>query len=131
MEKYVAVRLRSQHHGQIGFSLQNANVINYALEKRDPALKNLAEALYEKGLEYSINGCNLYWFHIDDTREPSYYLNLREVEFAFTRKWFELEKARIRGYSGLQYIDACADIANNLTVKDQTRDISYELPSVA
>lgn len=131
MQKYIAVRLRSEHHGQIGFSLQNASVVNYALEKRDPALKNITEALYEQGLEYKVGDCRLYWFHIDDEREPDYYLNLREVELAFSREWFEAEKARIRGFSGLEYIDACTAIARSFQIKDQTRDVTYQLPSAA
>lgn len=131
MQKYVAVRLRSAQHGNVGFSLQKATVINYSLEKRDPALRNLTEALYTLGLEYKLGGCALHWFHIDDKREPEYYLNLREVEFAFTTEWFDGEKARIRGLAGFEYIDACADIAKSLTIKDQQRDVAYKLPSVA
>lgn len=131
MQKYVAVRLRSAQHGNIGFSLQKATVINYLLEKRDPALRNMTEALYARGLEYKVGGCSLYWFHIDDERDPASYLNLREVEFAFTIEWFEEEKSRIRGLSGFEYIDACAEIASRITIKDQQRDVSYSLPSAA
>lgn len=130
MQKYVAVRLRSAQHGNVGFSLQNANVINYLLEKRDPALRNVTEAMYSLGLEYKVGGCAMFWFHIEDHREPDYYLNLREVEFAFSAEWFDGEKTRIRGLSGFEYIDACEEIAKTLTIKDQARDVNYTLPSV-
>ncbi len=131
MQKYVAVRLKSVHHGLTGFSIQDAKVINYSLEKRDPALKNIMESLLEIGLEFTIDGCAIYWFHIDDDRDLEFYRSLREVEFDFSTQWFEGKKAGIRGYSGMAYVDACAAIAKELVIKDQRRDIAYAIPSVA
>ncbi|BFM16859.1 hypothetical protein R50073_30420 [Maricurvus nonylphenolicus] len=131
MQKYVAVRLKSVHHGLTGFAIQEAKVINYNLEKRDPALKNIIDALLEQGLEYTVNGCGIFWFHIDDERDLAFYESLREVEFAFSTEWLDSKKASIRGYTGMEYVDACAAIAKELTIKDQSRDINYEVPSVA
>jgi hypothetical protein len=131
MQKYIAVRLKSVHHGLTGFSIQEAKVINYSLEKRDPALKNIMESLLELGLEFNIDGCGIYWFHIDDDRDLEFYRSLREVEFVFSTEWLDGKKAGIRGYSGMAYVDACTAIAKELSIKDQSRDIAYAIPSVA
>lgn len=127
-EKIVAIRLKSIYHGKAGFGQQGAEVINAGLEKRDPALRNINEALLDHGLVYDIGGCGLYWFLIDDRRAVDYYHGLNEVEIAFDVDWFEAQKARIRGYSGVRYYDACAAIARAFSLKDQQRSISYTLP---
>jgi len=44
-EKIIAIRLKSIYHGKAG------------LEKRDPALRNINEALLDNGLAYDIDGC--------------------------------------------------------------------------
>lgn len=128
-EKIIAVRLKSIYHGKAGFDLQGAEVLNAGLEKRDPALRNINEALLDNGLAYDIDGCGLHWFLIEDNRDVNYYLGLNEVEIAFETDWFEAQKARIRGYSGVRYYDACADIARTFSLKDQQRPIDYTLPA--
>jgi hypothetical protein len=126
--KVIAVRLKSIYHGNPGFEYQGAKVLNSGLEKRDPALRNITEALYERGVEYSIDDCSLYWFLIEDDNDCQFYLGLNEVELAFEAEWFESEKARIRGFAGQRYYSACEDIAQGWLIKDQTRPISYTLP---
>ena len=123
--------MKSAYHGSTGFALQGATVINSELEKRDPALKNITEALHAKGLEYTVDGCALYWFQIEDPKGLEYYLTLNEVEVGFYSDWFEKEKSRIRGHAGNRYYDACEAIASSLTFRNQSRDIRYTLPQRA
>lgn len=129
IEKYIAVRLKSVYHGKAGFTQQGAVVLNSGLEKRDPALHNITEVLCDNGLAYKIDGCALHWFLIEDKQDVDYYLGLNEIEVAFERSWFETQKARIRGYSGMRYYDACAEIAKAWSLKDQQRSIGYSLPN--
>ena len=106
-------------------------MVNYHLEKRDPALRNFTDACLDLGLEYQIDGCNFYWFQIDDEHPVGFYQRFREIELVFTAQWFEEQKTRIRGLAGAEYIDACRELAAAMPLKDQTRDISYRLPSMA
>ena len=131
MLKHIAVRLQKAHHGEIGFSLKNATIVNASLEKRDPALKNLVEGLNRKGLQYTVDGCDLYWFQIDDQRPLSFYAALNEVECVFESDWFEAEKEKIRHMSGIRYFDASAGLADHFVIKDQQRAIDYDVSSVA
>lgn len=131
MIKHIAVRLKSPHHGHTGFSVQKSTVLNSGLDKRDPALRNLTEALYARGLAYAVDGCSLYWFQVEDNRSLEHYRHLNEVEVAFESAWFDAHKARIRGFSGNRYYDACADLAKDMNFRDQQRLINYTLPSKA
>ena len=36
------------------------------------------------GLEYQIDGCNLYWFQIDDEHSVDFYQRFREIELVFS-----------------------------------------------
>ncbi|GAB2190738.1 hypothetical protein [Sessilibacter sp. MAH2] len=131
MLKHIAVRLRKFHHGQLAFDLNNSTVINAAIEKRDPALKNLVEGLINRGLEYTVDGCDLYWFQIDDDHPISHYAPLNEVEVVFESDWFEQKKESFRHMSGLRYFDASAGLAEEFKIKDQSRKIGYQLDSAA
>ena len=131
MLKHIAVRLQKVHHAEIGFSLKQAKLVNAALEKRDPALKNLLEGLHRRGLEYTVDGCDLYWFQIDDERPLSFYAALNEVECVFDSDWFEAEKEKIRHMSGIRYFDASAGLADGFEIKDQKRAIDYDVSLVA
>ncbi|TQV84018.1 hypothetical protein FKG94_04955 [Exilibacterium tricleocarpae] len=131
MLKHIAVRLQKVHHAEIGFSLKNAKLVNAALEKRDPALKNLLEGLNRNGLEYVVDGCDLYWFQIEDERPLSFYASLNEVECVFDSSWFETEKEKIRHLSGVRYFDASAGLADQFVIKDQQRAIDYDISLVA
>ena len=131
MLKHIAIRLKKAHHAGIAFSIKKASVINSALEKRDPALKNLTEALHSKGMEFTVDGCMLYWYQIEDSRPLSFYAALNEVECVFDSAWFESEKEKIRHLSGVRYYDASAGLAEGFDIKDQNRQIDYDLSSVA
>ena len=130
MLKHIAVRLQKLHHAEIGFSAKQAKIINASLEKRDPALKNLIEGLHNKGLEYTVDGCGLYWFQIEDSRSLNFYAVLNEVEYIFESNWLEAEKDKIRHMSGIRYYDACIDLASQFVTKDQTRLINYDVSLV-
>lgn len=131
MLKHIAVRLQKPQHADIGFKIKNSTVINASLEKRDPALKNLTEGLHNKGLEFVVDGCALYWFQIEDQRPISFYAALNEVECVFESAWFEAEKEKIRHMSGIKYYDTSAGLADIFEIKDQARRIDYDVSSVA
>ncbi len=127
MKKHVAVRLKSYYHGEAGFQYNGATVVNSALEKRDPALKNITEELHNLGLAFEVDGCSLFWFQIEDDHSVEFYLTFNEVEIAFESDWFEEQKSRIRSKAGNQYYDACAEIARDFAFKDQSRSIQYKV----
>ncbi len=87
---------------------------NYALEKRDPALRNLSATLFAKELSIHAKGEQLYSFLIN-SEQTSQALHQKEgIEVVFTCEWFELRKSAIRGLKGGDYIDACANLAEEL-----------------
>ncbi|BFM06437.1 hypothetical protein [Halioxenophilus aromaticivorans] len=131
MLKHIAVRLRKFHHGQLAFNINESTVVNANIEKRDPALKNLLEGFLNNGLEYTVDGCDLYWFQIDDEHPLSFYEPLNEVEVVFESEWFENKKDSFRHMAGMKYFDASAGLANQFTIKDQQRKIAYQLDSAA
>lgn len=131
MLKHIAVRLRKFHHGQVGFELNNSTVVNANIEKRDPALRNLIEGLISRGLAYTVDDCDVYWFQIDDEHPLSHYQPLNEVEVVFESEWFEREKESFRHMSGMKYFDASAGLADQFELKDQKRKIAYQLESAA
>lgn len=131
MKKHVAVRLKSYYHGDKGFQYNGATVVNAALEKRDPALRNITEELHNLGLAFQLDGCSLFWFQIDDDQSVDFYSKFNEVELAFESDWFDAQKSRIRSMGGKLYYNACADIAKSFCLKDQTRTVQYQLPERA
>lgn len=131
MLKHIAVRLRRFHHGQMAFDINNSKVINANIDKRDPALKNILEGLISRGLEYAVDGCDLYWFQIDDEHPISHYQPMNEVEVVFESEWFESKKDSFRHMSGMRYFDASAGLADEFEIKDQSRKIVYQLDSAA
>ena len=128
MLKHIAVRLKRQYDGKIGFQLQNSQVINSNLIQRDPALKNVSESLHKLGLKYDISGCRLFWYQIDDDKPVEWYNEFNEVELAFASDWFEDEKSKIRNLSGYDYIHGCERLAEKIVFKDQDRIVEYNLP---
>jgi hypothetical protein len=123
-EKYIAVRLKSIHHGEDRFSADACTIVNSRMEKREPALKNITDALFDLGVEYEIDSHALFWFLIDDDQAADEHQCYADIELAFEASWYDAEKARIRGYTGIHYYDACVELAKAFTLKDQTRLIS-------
>ncbi|NIB39963.1 hypothetical protein HBA55_10220 [Pseudomaricurvus alkylphenolicus] len=131
MKKHIAVRLKSYYHAEAGFSHNGATVINGALEKRDPALRNITEELYNQGMAFDVDDCSLFWFQIEDDKPASFYSTFNEVELAFESDWLEEQKSRMRSMGGNMYYNACAEIARSFNLKDQSREIQYRLPTRA
>ncbi len=130
-KKILAVRLKRISDAKSGFEHKGSVLLNSGLERRDPALKNLFEALFDRGLSYDVHGCGVYWVLVEDEHSIQHYLNINEVELGFDADWFEQEKAKIRGLSGVGYFNACAAMAKEFSIKDQGRTINYRLPERA
>lgn len=113
-EKYLAVRAASSTSAKELLENEGAHVINYALEKRDPALRNISDSLLDLGMEYRINNQTIHWLLIEDELCIEDHLSKPYVEIAFSSNWFEKEKERIRQLRGIAYLDACLEIAQKL-----------------
>ena len=132
MLKHIAVRLKRSSDAEIAFKPNEKHshkrqLVGAKLEVRDPAVKNYAEALYERGLDYFVDDCKLFWFQIDDANPVDYYTDFNEVECVFDSVWFEEEKNRIRYLQGTKYVDECHKLAERVRIKDQNRKIDYSL----
>lgn len=130
--KHIAVRLKNISDSKIAFGYKETHqhkreLIDSNIEKRDPALKNLVNELFERGLAYTVDDCSLYWLQINDDNSLEYYRGKNEVEIVFDSRWFEQHKARIRNYNGIQYVDACGALADQFSIKDQQREINYKI----
>ena len=93
------------------------------MEKRDPALKNLGEALLDLGLEYKLGSQTLHWLHLKSDQSSAEILQHNAFELVICGRWFEQEKHRIRRLKGIDYIDGCAKIAASLPLKNQARTL--------
>ncbi len=122
-EKLLAVRASSAHAAADQLSQLGINVINYSMEKRDPALKNVADALLDLELEFRIENQSLHWVLVDDERQEAQLLECNFIELVLTCAWFDGEKQKIRRLRGRAYIDACMNLARQLSLKDQTRTL--------
>ncbi|MGH1371509.1 MAG: hypothetical protein ACRBBW_05710 [Cellvibrionaceae bacterium] len=109
--KLLAVRAKNSADALSKLGAKGSRVIDYAMEKRDPALKNFALALLDQGLEFRQDKQLLYWTLIDDERTTQDIENWEFVELAITQSWFEEEKRKIRELKGIAYIDACTKLA--------------------
>jgi len=122
-EKLLAVRATSANAAADQLSQLGINVINYSMEKRDPALKNVADALLDLELEFRIENQSLHWVLVDDERQEAQLLECNFIELVLTCAWFDGEKQKIRRLRGRAYIDACTELARQLSLKDQTRTL--------
>ncbi len=130
MVKYVAVRLKRLSDGVYAFRSTDKfkrKIIDSNIEVRDPAVKNIAEGLYERGLKFYVDGCRLYWFMVDDKNSLEDYRYLNEVEHVFDGEWFEQEKKRIRTFRGNRYVEACIGLVKGVAIKHQNRRIEYDV----
>lgn len=133
MLKYIAVRLKRFSDGNFAFRTTKKferKIVDSNIGQRDLAIKNISDGLHERGLEYFVDGCKLYWFAIDDDNTLEFYEKLNEVECVLDAEWFEAEKKRIRSYRGSQYVEACFSLVKDVVIKDQTRPINYKISKI-
>lgn len=109
--KLLAVRAKNSTEALFQLKQMGSNPIDYAMEKRDPALKNFALALLDLGLEFRSGDKLLHWVLAEDNRTTTEIETWDCVELAMTQAWFEEEKKKIRELKGVTYIDACAKLA--------------------
>lgn len=112
--KLLAIKAKNPTEALQKLIERGSTVIDYAIEKRDPALKNLALTLLDQRLELQQNTLRLHWVLAEDPRNIIEIEDWDCVEFAITQAWFEEEKRRIRELKGSAYVDACTQIAKKL-----------------
>lgn len=130
--KYIAVRLTrmsdaEKAFGDYGKWKNKRQLLTSRVDRRDPALRNLTEGLHKRGLQYIVDGCDLYWLQILDKNSLGYYLEKNEVECVFYCDWFDEFKRSIRYFQGKQYVDQCIALGEKFVLKDQHRKITYRL----
>ncbi len=114
---YLAVRAKSATTAKDFLESHGIQVENYAMEKRDPTLRNIHEALLDQGLEYRQNDNIIHWALINHDQPPARLLTYDMIEVAFEADWLETHKQSIRRLKGGDYLDACANIARQLQIK--------------
>lgn len=110
------------------FRHQRAIIVDSSVEKKDPALKNLAEGLHDRGLAYGIDGCRIIWLVVEDNHEVNFYRQFNEVEIVFTQAWLEQRKALVRHLSGVDYCGTTIRWAEEFQLKPQDRALVYRVP---
>lgn len=123
MQKYLAVRFKRE--GDALWGLRNTSIVASKVESRDPFIKNIADTLHGKGLEFYVDDCRVLWFLVEDDFSVEHYQRFNEVEFVLDTAWVEAEKSKIRGLIGMRYVDACAALVADYTPKSQSRSIKY------
>jgi hypothetical protein len=124
MKKLLAVRLRYASDSAYAFRTRNnitTEIHSTSAEKLSPAIKNVSQALYDKGVEYFIDDCPVFWLIIENKLPLEDYFSVPEVEYACSYDWFHEQTKRIRNYAGLKYIEACDSLVKDYVIKPQDR----------
>lgn len=121
--KLLAVRGKSACEAASKLSGKGATVVDYSIDKRDPALRNFALALLDRGLEFRLKEQLVHWVLINDNRPATEIEQWKSIELVISQIWFEEEKKKIRELKGIAYIDACTQLAECFDLKDQSRDL--------
>ncbi len=127
MRKIIALRVKNSGDVKSALLQKNAEFIDSAIEKKNPAFRHLIRGLQEKGLQERVDGCLVVWCMIDDAMVPEEYLLFNEVEVCFTEVWWNEHLERHRFLSGVAYCAAIEKLSNWIAVKNQLRLIDYHL----
>lgn len=116
--KLLATRGKNAAEAASKLTARGVTVIDYSIDKRDPALRNFALALLDRGLEFRIEGQLVHWVLINDSRATTEIQQWKSIELAISQIWFDEEKRKIRELKGIAYIDACTKLAEHFDLKD-------------
>ncbi len=118
---YLAIRAASADTGIKQLKEIGVTIENYAMDKREITLKNVADALLDRGLKYRVNQQTLHWV-LTESEIDTTALNQQDwIELSINKTWFDTQKLHIRRLKGGAYLDACAKIARQIPLKNQTK----------
>lgn len=88
---------------ELGLSL-----IRSRYEALDPALRNLIDGLYSRGLALEREGQGLCWCLVESERDAAFYVGQPGVAVCFDQRWLQQQCLQIRYLKGIAYCDAAA-----------------------
>lgn len=118
MKVVVAVREISPSRAQQWLTDQACEVIKSRLDTQEPALRNLVDGLYLRGLKAEQGG--LFWFLVEAELNPAQWLACEPVSVCFAWDWLTQQARQIRYLKGLAYCDAAAGWAQHVPFDDVT-----------
>ncbi|MAZ87699.1 MAG: hypothetical protein CL693_08635 [Cellvibrionaceae bacterium] len=117
---YLAIRASSADAGIKQLKELGVGIDNYAMDKREITLKNVADALLDRGLKYRIDQQTIHWVLSDSEIDTQTLKQQDWIELSINKAWFDAQKFRIRRLKGIAYLEACAMIAQQIALKNQT-----------
>ncbi len=90
------------------------------MEKREITLKNVADALLDRGLAHRVDQRHLYWVLSSSEIDAPTPEQQKLIEVSINKAWFDAQKRHIRRLKGIAYLDACTSIAQLIPLKSQS-----------
>ncbi|WP_390590369.1 hypothetical protein [Simiduia litorea] len=116
MKVVVAIRASNPSQARQLLADQACEIHKSRFESQEPALRNLIDGLYRRGLDVELKGASLAWFLIEGALSPTQWLERSAVAICFSFDWFQQQAAQIRYLKGIAYCDAAADWAQLLPI---------------
>ncbi len=121
-ESYLGIRATSIETGVKQLENTGIAVDNYAMEKREITLKNVADALLDRGLAHRVDQRYLYWVLSSSEIDAPTPEQQKLIEVSINKAWFDAQKRHIRRLKGIAYLDACTSIARLIPLKGQSEN---------
>lgn len=109
----------SQRLAELGLSL-----VRSRYEAMEPALRNLIDGLFGRGLVPEREGLGLCWCLVESDRDPAFWLGQPGVAVCFDQRWLQQQSLQIRYLKGIAYCDAAAAWAALLPFEDRAAEQS-------
>ncbi|MDN3640012.1 hypothetical protein QWY82_14520 [Simiduia curdlanivorans] len=114
MKVVIALRASNASQARQLLAEQACEIHKSRFESQEPALRNLIDGLYRRGLDVELQGASLAWFLVEGSLTPTQWLEQSAVAICFSFEWFQQQAAQIRYLKGIAYCDAAAGWAQLL-----------------
>ncbi|UTA46431.1 hypothetical protein L1F30_09615 [Simiduia sp. 21SJ11W-1] len=115
MKFILAIRAKNTQAARQLLAGAQCDVIKSRFESQDPALRNLVDGCFARGLPVEREGAGLHWFLVASAGRPAAsWLQEAGVEVCFVADWLRQQALQIRYLKGVAYCDAAAAWADFL-----------------
>lgn len=108
MKLIVAIRAKNTQAARQLLAECPCAILKSRLESQDPALRNLVEGCYARGLLCEREGLGVHWLLVESELAVSSWRERAGVEVCFTEPWLRQQALAIRYLKGVAYCDAAA-----------------------
>ncbi|GLS27821.1 hypothetical protein [Marinibactrum halimedae] len=127
MHFYLCVRAQSLTIAKAALAEAGAVIIRSQVDKIQPALRNLSEALVDRGMAWRLGETSFYWLEVEHkVIHLAQWLRFSCVELALDYQWLQTQLKLIRGLKGAAYVEAAYRWCKKFTLKSQSRPVHVQ-----